>query len=576
MGQIILIMITIFIISVIIILLILNYIQNRKTKDFKNILDNLEVEKNVIDSSPIVPELSKVENLTKNEKINEMYKQWSEKFNLIKNEQIPKITDMLLDADHALSNKDYKGALSKIAQLEMEIYKVRTSSQFLLEEIKEITDGEEKNRTIMTSLKSKYRDLYQKFQEIEAECGVLSKPISLQFESISKRFEDFEVVMESNEYADVKTLINAIEEMIKHMTIVIEEVPTIILLSNSILPKKIKEINEIYNYMTRSGYPLDYLNVEYNIEEAEKKVNDIMDRARVLNLEDSLLELRVLAQYFDGLYTDFEKEKSAREEYEETNQIFSVKIKKITKLVNNIFKKIEEVNSLYNISKEDSEVLYEIKENLDQLVIDYKALVDHTGNTTFPYSKIVNEMLELNRRLSAIENNLDNYLDTVGSMKDDETRAKQQLDEVKSILKESKFKLFEYNLPIIPKNYYIEVQEASEALKEIVKELEKKPITIEILNTRVDTARDLALKLYTKTQNMLKLAKYAETAIVYGNRYRSKVEDLDKHLSYAEGLFYKGEYKKSLELTINVLNKVEPGIYDEIKSHYQSSKNQEG
>ena len=42
--------------------------------------------------------------------------------------------------------------------------------------------------------------------------------------------------------------------------------------------------------------------------------------------------------------------------------------------------------------------------------------------------------------------------------------------------------------------------------KEIVKELGKKPITIDVLNTRVDTARDLVLKLYTKTKDLLKNA----------------------------------------------------------------------
>ena len=101
-------------------------------------------------------------------------------------------------------------------------------------------------------------------------------------------------------------------------------------------------------------------------------------------------------------------------------------------------------------------------------------------------------------------------------------------------------------------------------MREITKELEKKPITIDTLNTRVDTARDLALKLYGKTREMMKTAMYAEMAIVYGNRYRSREKDLDRNLRYSESLFYKGEYKKSLELTINSLNRIEPGIYEKL------------
>ena len=63
---------------------------------------------------------------------------------------------------------------------------------------------------------------------------------------------------------------------------------------------------------------------------------------------------------------------------------------------------------------------------------------------------------------------------------------------------------------------------------------------------------------------MMKNAKLAEMAIVYGNRYRSSEKELDRNLTYSETLFNKGEYKKSLELTVESLNKIKPGIYDNI------------
>ena len=77
-----------------------------------------------------------------------------------------------------------------------------------------------------------------------------------------------------------------------------------------------KEIMTIYNKMIEEGYSLDYLNVEFNIKEANKKITDILDRAKVLDLEDSLFDLKVLTDYFESLFTDFEKEKIIRGEYE--------------------------------------------------------------------------------------------------------------------------------------------------------------------------------------------------------------------------------------------------------------------
>lgn len=572
MDGFILVVITIFIISSITVGIVLSLIQTRKNKKYKDTLDKLEIEKNVIASTPIMPELSKLESYLNNEKINVMYNEWKERLESLRNNHIPKITDMLLEADYALSQMDYKGAMYKIAKLEMEIYKVRTSSEFLLTEIKNLTLSEERNRAAITGLKTKYRELYEQFNSSQNDFGSFAKVVSLQFENIAKRFEDFEMAMDNNAYNEVSPLIGAIDEMLNHIKVVISEVPSIVLLATNVIPNKIKEINEIYNDMVSKGYPLDYLNVEYNIEEANKKISDILDKCKVLNLEDSLFELKVLVQYFDSLFEDFEKEKATRNTYENVDKIFSERLEKTNHLVTEIFAGLDNIKNLYNLSDEDINELNEIKKQLKVLNQDYNTLKLHTNTNNFAYSKLTKEIENLLLKLSVIEENLDGMLDSIGSMRDDELRARQQLEEIKQILKQSKNKLREYNLPVIPKSYIVELKEAQAAIREIVIELDKKPITIETLNTRVDTARDLVLKLYGKTNEMLKTAMFAEMAIVYGNRYRSNIEDLNKSLLIAEDSFFKGDYQNSLEITINSLNRIEPGIYDKLLKLYSNEK----
>lgn len=53
----------------------------------------------------------------------------------------------------------------------------------------------------------------------------------------------------------------------------------------------------------------------------------------------------------------------------------------------------------------------------------------------------------------------------------------------------------------------------------------------------------------------------AETAIVYGNRYRVTNKEVDFGLSKAESAFLKGNFKSSLENAISAINIVEPGIH---------------
>ena len=145
-------------------------------------------------------------------------------------------------------------------------------------------------------------------------------------------------------------------------------------------------------------------------------------------------------------------------------------------------------------------------------------------------------------------------------MKDDESRAKEQLNMIQNLLIQSKNKLKEYKIPVIPNSYYIELEEAGEAIREIIKELAKKPIVIKILNIRVDTARDLVFKIYNKTNDIVKSVITCENLITYGNRYRSTYDEINTALNEAEDLFRKGKYKQSIDTSIKALSTIDDTV----------------
>ena len=535
-------------------------IRGRKKRMMKRAISALEIEKNKLASSPIVPELAKVESFLNNEKLEVMYNEWSERLKDIKENQVPNLSNMLLEAEYSLKQKDYKSTIYKIAKLEMELYKVKTNSEFLLGEIKEITNSESKSRSAITKYRALYRELYDKFISSKDAYGKFSSVVETQFEVIAKRFEDFETIMDNNEFDEVSTIINIIDELLKHMEIVIEEVPSIVILAYNVLPKRLEEVTSIYNAMVNDNYPLDYLNVEENLTEASNKLRDIIERTKSLNLQDSLFELKVLLDYFDSLFVDFENEKRARSSYHEKLESFKTRLNKMNEIIKEITSSMDNLTNIYDLTEDKVKIIDEVSNSLVKINENYKSLNDHVGNHTFAYSKLVDEVEGLSKDLSQAEEKLDIALNEIGTMRDDEVRARHQLEEIKLVLKESKDKMREYNLPVIPNGYYIELKEASLAIGEIVKELSRKPITIDILNTRVDTARDLVLKLYSRTNDLLKYARMSEAAIVYGNRYRSSYTELNKELITSEQLFYKGVYKKSLANTVNILKKIDGSI----------------
>ena len=219
---------------------------------------------------------------------------------------------------------------------------------------------------------------------------------------------------------------------------------------------------------------------------------------------------------------------------------------------------LSEIVSYKNIDVYDKE----IEISLEKINKDYKILVDQGKMKTFAYSKLVDELDGLSLKLSRLQDDLDYQLRSITSMKDDETRAREQLNTIEDLLKKSKYRLKDYKIPVIPSSYYIELTEAQDAIREIVKELDKKPIVIKILNIRVDTARDLVFKIYNKTNDMIKIVDMAEKMIVYGNRYRSSYEEIDIALTKAEELFRRGKYKESLDLSTKSISFIDKNIID--------------
>ena len=561
--------ITYYIVSIIIIIVVLNIINKKDRTKYLNSINNLEREKNLIISAGILTELNKVENLINNDTMKERYDDGQKRFKKIKEEEIPKITDSLIEIQDLFDHKKYHDLKSKLAKTELDIYYVKTQSNYLLKEVKDITLSEDKNREIITKLKAKYRGIITKYNNNKNEYQAIMAPVELQFENTDKLFSAFEVHMENNDYQSVDKIIKALDTIVGNLELVIEEAPSIILMSTKLIPKRMKDVYIEAEKLRKQGYNLDYLNIEYNCEEANKKITDIMERLNVLNIEDSTVELKTIMDYFDGLYHDFDKEKIARKIFEDYIRTILVKTNKFERINNDLIRKAKDFKYSYDLKDEDFKILDVLKEDLKGIKHDYDEIICAHRSKSFAYSRLAKEMEELNVRLSKVEEKLDYALKNLGSLKEDEVRAREQLDEIKEILIKAKSKINSYKLPVVPKKYYVELAEATNAIKEMIKELERQPISIKTLNIRVDTARDLVLKLYNTSKEIVKTCYLAEMSVVYGNRYRTTSSKVDAGLTRAEMLFEKGNFKASLENSINAISTIEPDFYHDLLSTFE-------
>ena len=566
-----LIMIIYVVIVIIAIIAIILVTKKKIKKQFVDTLTNLERDKNLIISGSILAELNKVESLINNKELEEKYNYWKSLFKNIKDNDVPKITDDLIDAEELIKVGSNEVINERLALIEFDIFVVKSKANDFLNAIKEITLSEQKNREIVTKLKTEYRTIFLQYNNNNKEdYAMIQNPLELQFENTDKLFSAFELAMQNNVYSEVGKIVKALDDTIGNLKVVIDEAPSIILMGTEMIPKRIEDINKISQKMISEGYNLDYLKLDYNIQEAEKKVADVFDRLKVLNLEDSIFELRTILDYFDKLYSDFEKEKIAKKLFDEYIRSVILRARKIKKIVQNLSGKIQEIKYSYDLTDDDIKVISELDKEANECADAYEVVMNNFRSKNFAYSKLTKEMEVINDRLNKAEDKLSYTLRSLDSLHEDAVRAHEQKDEIKNLMRQAREHILSYKLPVIPNSYMVQYEEAVDSIREMALELEKKPISIKVLNMRVDTARDLSLKVVQTSINTVKTASMAESAIVYGNRYRAINSSIDNGLTKAERLFFKGEFNAALTEAIKSINVVEPGIQQRLLEAYRN------
>ncbi len=559
MDNILLMVFTTFLLAVIFILLTFFIIKRKAKKRYKNKVNELEVQKNQLLNVKILSEMTKVKDLVKTDNLQHKLNNWDKSFNYIKDEMIPKITDSLSEVDFMIDRREYEAAIRKMTDIELEIDRLKRRSDKLIGEIQLITGSEERNRSLITKLKIRYRELQAKFNRCTKDYTEVEDVIKNEFTKVDEKFQLFENAMDQNDYVEVEKIVVVIDEEITNLKNILDNIPNIIIMANVLIPAKIEEAKTQYARMIRDGYPLDYLQVDYNLEEISNKSASIMVKVKKLEVDinEANIELKTMLDYFNNLFGDFDKEKESKDSYREGCKKFRYKIEKVNKVVYDIYVQIDDIKVTYDLTEEEMNRFSTLNKNLEFINENFKTLLEHGKTKTFAYSKLNDELDSLTIKLSRLQDDLDYQLRSITSMKDDEYRAKEQLATIQDLLKKSKYKLKDYKLPVIPSSYYVELKEAQDAIREIAKELEKKPIVIKILNIRVDTARDLVFKIYNKTNDMIKESMMSENMIVYGNRYRSLSPDMEQELEKATSLFYKGQYAKSFEISKKAVENIE-------------------
>ncbi len=547
---------------------IVYHFANRNRKRYELVVDDLEAKKMQIINMPVPFEISKLSYTVNNHRVELKMREWKQKWRDIELDVYNVISEKILELDGMVEIRSFKNIDTHIDEISTLIESNQVKAQNILEDILAISKNENKSRLKVTAAKQKFREIKENYKSNEIYFESVNERIKLLFDQINDRIIEVEDLIQKNDYSVVEMLMTSLLSDIDHAEEVVNRFPEVIEMAKNTVQNKLIEVLNQHRRVESIGLHLTFLDFRRNYDVAINKLDEIFTRVRAIELDGVEDELNGIIRYCDSIVDRLHLEEKTFAFYNDSIIIISDKIAIINETISEIDVDLVQIKKKYQFK---TKVLKEIKVALEQTSNYYDIMLDKVNGGDLSYSEAEDIITEVITKLQKIERRLKKLTLKVSDLREDETRAFEQLDQMQGLISNARNLIKISKLSKLPSEYMIYLRDAVESVNNVVLQINSTPLDIETLNTRVSTARDLSLKYYNFTRAYVKTSFIAEKSILYGNRYRSSHSFVNEGLIKSTKLFNSGDFKESITSSMEVLERIEPGIYEKLNDYFSSN-----
>lgn len=533
-----------------------------KLKMYRKEIIELENRMNAIKTLPIQYRLGRVKGIGKNmPEVLEKYELYESEFNKLNVFQNNDIMPLINEIDEQLFYRKLTGAHKKIVKLKNEIDDYESKAQDLLKKIEVITEIENVQRVAIIKIKEKYRAASDNFAAVRFKIEDFVPAIPAIFDDIDSRFVTLEDMMNNQRFDEAQSFAAKIEKDIDLLAANLRDLPTYISIVRKYIPKRLEELYAIIEDMKEKDFSIEKLNASVRYNKIHADLENTIQAIKDLRLENVGSSIEVMTDELNGLGADLEKEQAAFNQYEEARNNCYRHIGRLDDGLKRTVSSLAELQRNYLLSDYNITIDEDYK-NFKPIIDDLEEITTVIESKDFSYSTLIEEFDQLVKRCQPFDDALVKYNELENSLRLQEKRALDELDNINIVLLEIKSEIKNKHLPMINESYKDYIDDSYQKADEILKFIRHRPIDLERLSLQVDAARDVIYKLYDNVHNLIVTAEMVEEAIIYGNRYRSSFLEVNTELTKAELLFRNGEYTKALSTAVDIIEKINPGSYE--------------
>lgn len=452
--------------------------------------------------------------------------------------------------------KQLKEAISDVADIISSFEKEVNS---LNSDLLKVVKPEEDCRQSSLSLKEQLRRLKSDYYVKQADLTLLSESFEEVFKYVDSLFEEFEELVESAQYDDANAILPKIDQILHELTASMNELPNLCALVVTIIPEKFISLENAYEAMVSEHFPLHHLCVKSTIASMKLDVENLTSRIKRFDIRGVREKLENIVSEIDEFFTLFEEERKARGDFEQQNDEIYRTVNTIERRFIKLCNTIPEISKVYIINSDYQSKINNIQTEINKVGALKRSLDTFIHSSTKqPYSILVEKMTELSSASKSIISEIDEYNNYLNSLRETCEEAYSLVFDYFKVVKQAEQKVSNMHSQEINDKYMPEIDRFYDLLNETYKSLLVSPIDVEHVKECVTSLHEINNNLFdngsiNQDYNMKLLA---ENAILYANRDRSHLSDINQLVSQAEAFFAKGDFEQAYIIAGNALRKV--------------------
>ena len=551
--------------SILIALIIFMVIYHQvKLNMYRQELLDLQNQINGIKTLPLQYRLGRVQSIAKNmPEVVEQYEQFTEDFEKITEFQKNELGVLVDEVDAALFYRKTRGVKKNLALIREMTQRYDHDAKNLLARIEKVTEIENIQRVEIIRVKGKYRETANEYEKIRIKVEEFVPHVLEMFKELDDDFVKLETLMNNQMFADAKKFTEEIENRIDSLYANLKDLPSYVYVVSDLLPSKIDKVDELISSLEGDDYALEEMKIATRRHEVDEQMEESIVQVKNVDIKAAAQVLEPLTGLIEELVIDLSKELDSYKQFKEKWRESYNELQRLTEIYQQVMKEYRRLTTEFVIDEEEV-VISKKYEEFRQIQNDTNHLIEQMELGHFAYADMLDHVVDLYDRMMKHDAYLEEFEKQKEDIENKNKETEELLENINIVLLEIKSEIKNEHLPLVNDSYRNYITDSYNKVEEIKRFKAHKPVVLNELCAKVEGARDVIYKLYDNVHNMIVTAGMVEDAIVYANRYRSMFLEVNTELTKAEVLFRNGEYRNALQVAVDILERLEPGKYEEL------------